>query len=197
MEVLTPGFYSDIFLVPKKDSSDLRMIHNLAIFNDRYLQPPPAFKMMTVRDMLTVVQPGDWLASLDLKDAYLHVPIHADFHRFLRFMLHGIHYEWMVLPFGISVAPWLFTRITSPMSLFLHRKGISFFPYLDDCLMTCQTLTSLPVQVEYVLEFLHTLGWIVNFDKSHLTPTQDLQYIGARLRTERGLVLPDCLYRVT
>ncbi|XP_041374747.1 uncharacterized protein LOC121387640 [Gigantopelta aegis] len=185
---LTPGFYSDIFLVPKKDSPELRMIHNLAVFNDHYLSPPPTFKMLTLRDIIAVIRPGDWLASLDLKDAYLHVPMHADFHHYLRFVLQGRHYEWTVLPFGISIAPWLFTRITTPMSRFLHRRGISFYPYLDDCLMRCHSKTGLTAHVAFIMDFLKQLGWIINIEKSRLAPTQSLQFIGAWLRPDLGLV---------
>ena len=46
MDHLTPRFYSE----------ELWMIHNLAVFNQWYLQSSPAFKMLTVC-------PGDWLAS--------------------------------------------------------------------------------------------------------------------------------------
>ncbi|XP_041354618.1 uncharacterized protein LOC121372380 [Gigantopelta aegis] len=40
LQHITPGFYSKIFLVPKKDSGDLCMIHNLAYFNLHHLEPP-------------------------------------------------------------------------------------------------------------------------------------------------------------
>lgn len=42
------------------------------------------------------------------------MPIHTSDRRFLRFYLNGMHYQWAVLPFGISTSPWLFTQITKP-----------------------------------------------------------------------------------
>ena len=34
---VSPGLYSRIFLVPKKSSTEMRMIHNLKVFNENYL----------------------------------------------------------------------------------------------------------------------------------------------------------------
>ena len=39
--------------------------------------------------VLLSVRPGDWMVSLDLKDAYLQVPMHPDSLKFLRFMVGG------------------------------------------------------------------------------------------------------------
>ncbi|XP_048255120.1 uncharacterized protein LOC124112582 [Haliotis rufescens] len=86
---ITPGFYSRIFLVPKKDSAELRMIHNLKSFNEFYLHKPPKFGMLTLADLKALIMAADWLASIDLKDAYLHVLIHSDHHRYLRFVFQG------------------------------------------------------------------------------------------------------------
>ena len=43
------GFYSRIFLVPKNNSSTMRMIHDLKVFNTHYLEPPPHFRMTSLR----------------------------------------------------------------------------------------------------------------------------------------------------
>ena len=69
------GFYSTYFLVPKKDGG-FRPVLNLREVN-ACLQVP-TFKMETLRSVIASVQPGDWLTSIDLKDAYLHVPMHPD-----------------------------------------------------------------------------------------------------------------------
>jgi hypothetical protein len=66
------GFYSSYFLVPKKDGS-ARPILNLKKLN--CFMAYKRFKMETLRSIIASVSPGVFLASLDLKDAYLHVPI--------------------------------------------------------------------------------------------------------------------------
>ena len=54
---------------------------------------------------MTVVSPGQWMASLDLKDTYFHVSIRVEHHRFLRFHWLGQTYPFQALPFGLSSAP--------------------------------------------------------------------------------------------
>ncbi len=61
------GFYSHYFLVPKKDGA-LRPILDLRPLN-RVLSKR-SFKMITLRQILSHIRPGDWFISVDLKDAY-------------------------------------------------------------------------------------------------------------------------------
>ena len=50
------------------------------------------------------------MVSLDLKDAYLQVPMHPESHKFLRFVTCGKIYQFKVLCFGLSTVPQVFTR---------------------------------------------------------------------------------------
>ena len=43
--------------------------------------------------------------SIDLKDAYLHIPINQDHQRWLRFHIKDQAYAFRCLPFGLSTAP--------------------------------------------------------------------------------------------
>ena len=89
--VLTPldqvriGYYSTYFLVPKSDGG-LRPILNL-YFNLNVSKT--SFKMQTLRSIMVVMQ-QQWMASVDLKDAYFHVPVVAVHHLFLRFNWMGM-----------------------------------------------------------------------------------------------------------
>ena len=47
-------------------------------------------------------QQGTVCAGLDLKVAFLHVPMSARVKKFLRFTWKGKLYEWQVLPFGLK-----------------------------------------------------------------------------------------------
>jgi hypothetical protein len=47
----------------------------------------------------------NWLAKLDLKDAYLAVPIVFHHRKFLRFKWGCDIFEFVSLPFGLSFAP--------------------------------------------------------------------------------------------
>ena len=81
-----PGFYSRIFLVPKKNGK-LRLIIDLSRLNT-FLEIQ-SFKMETANKVRQAIQPNDWAISLDLTDAYLHVPIHRQSRKYLRFFSQG------------------------------------------------------------------------------------------------------------
>ena len=79
---LSPGFYSRIFLVPKTDGS-YRPVFDLKSLN--HFVQKEKFKMTTPRTVTNAMHKGDWAVSIDLKDAYFHVPIHVRSRRLLRF----------------------------------------------------------------------------------------------------------------
>ena len=81
----------------------LRPVIDLSLLNLKVLKTP--FKMETLQSVLLSVQRGDWMVCLDLKDAYLQVPIHPDSRKYLRFIAFGQVYQFKVLCFGLSMAP--------------------------------------------------------------------------------------------
>ena len=64
----SPGFYSRLFVVMKASRS-WKPVINLSLLNLRVLKT--SFEMETLQSVLLSVQRGDWMVSLDLKDAYL------------------------------------------------------------------------------------------------------------------------------
>lgn len=95
------GFYSRIFLV-KKTLEKWRPILDLRKLNTYLIKQ--SFRMMSFQDILHLLNPGDFMATLDLEDAYFHVPIHPAHRRFLRFTVAKSHYQFTVLPFGLRSA---------------------------------------------------------------------------------------------
>ena len=126
-----PGYYSRIFLVPKKNGK-LRLIIDLSVLNHSVYTE--TFKMETQRKVRNTVQLNDWAFSLDLTDAYLHIPIHHRSCKYLRFTLRGRVYHFKALPFGLSTSPFVFTHLMIVIATFLRRRAITLHPYLDDWL---------------------------------------------------------------
>lgn len=185
----TPGFYCTFFLVPKKDGG-WRPVLNLKPLN-KFLSYQ-RFRMETPRSILSVLSRGEWLASLDLRDAYFHVPILPAHRPFLRFAFGKKVYQFRVLPFGLSTAPRVFTKMLAPIVGLIHQEGIRFFPYLDDCLLVAPSSHALQSQVSKAVSILQQAGFLVNWKKSLPVPSQDLQFIGMRIRPDLGMVfLPE------
>ena len=124
-----PGFYSRLLLV-EKASGGWRPVIDLSHLNE-FVQLTP-FKMETVASVLLSVREGDFLASLDLKDAYLQIPIHRSSRKLLRFTSEGTVYQFQALCFGLSTAPQVFTRVFAVVSAWAHSHGIRLLRYLDD-----------------------------------------------------------------
>ena len=106
------GFYNRLFLVP---NNRWRPILDLSTLNT-FLNTE-SFKMETPETIRTSLQLGKWVASIDFKDAYFHIPIHSQSRKYMRFHIQGqsrkymrFHiqsqsYQFKALPFGLSTAP--------------------------------------------------------------------------------------------
>ncbi|XP_016150619.1 uncharacterized protein [Sinocyclocheilus grahami] len=130
------GFYSRYFVVPKKDGGfrpilDLRRL-NLVLRVSK-------FKMLMVKSILSQVQSEDWFVTIDLKDAYFHIPIVKRHRKFLRFAFEGKAYQYCVLPIGLALAPRTFTKCMDASLAPLRLQGIRILNYLDDWLILAQS----------------------------------------------------------
>ena len=126
---------------------------------------------------------GDWMASVDLKEAYLQVPVHPASRHFLRFVFRDKVYQFKALCFGLSTAPQVFTRVMAPVSAILHSMGIRMRRYLDDWLVQSSSRESLLRDLQTVLRLCHELGIVVSPQKSNLVPSQVVQYLGVIIDT--------------
>ena len=82
------------------------------------------FQLGSIQSVLLSVSQGDWLASFDLREAYLPVPVHPASRHFLSFLLRDTVYQFQALCFGLSTTPQVFTWVMAPVSAILHSLGI-------------------------------------------------------------------------
>ena len=182
-----PGFYSRLFLV-EKATGGWRPVIDLSYLND-FVQLTP-FKMETVASVLLSVREGDFLASLDLKDAYFQIPIHGSSRKLLRFMSEGTVYQFKALCFGLSTAPQVFTRVFAAVSAWAHARGIRLLRYLDDWLVLSSSEKKAKESIRELLSLCRTLGIVINEKKSDLVPSQSAKYLGMTIDTGAGKVFP-------
>ena len=169
------GFYSSMFVVPKH-TGGLRPILNLKHVNC-YMHIP-SFKMPVIRHVQQLVQHGDCAFSIDLQDAYLHIPIVRYHHHFLQFVWHNVPHQWKVLPFGLATAPQVFTALTKAILFLCHHKGFCIVIYLDDILvLVCSKWVGKRAH-SFLCSLLVRLGLYINFSKSDLCHTQPFYFLG-------------------
>ena len=117
----SPGYYSCLFVVWKAMGS-WRPVIDLSLLN-RFVQPT-RFRMETNQLVHRALRRDNWMFSIDLKDAYLQVPVHPGSRRYLQFVKNGQVFQFKALCFGLSTAPQVFTRVMAPVLVILHGMGV-------------------------------------------------------------------------
>lgn len=168
-------FYSNIFIRPKKDES-VRVILNLKQFNESVHKIH--FKMETLKSAIAIIQPNDYFASIDLKDAYFSVLVNQKDRKYLRFIWEGKHYQFRTLPQGLSCSPRVFTKLLKPAFACLRSMGHSSVPYIDDSLLRAKTKEQCQANVSDTTRLMDRLGFTVHPKKSVFNPVQIIVFLG-------------------
>lgn len=174
------GFYSRFFLV-QKIVEKWRPILDLRELNSYLIKL--SFRMVSLQDILRLLNPGDYMATLDLEDAYFHVPIHPAHRKLLQFTVDKSHFQFKVLPFGLRSAPRIFTKVLAPVSVFLRKQRIQIFPYLDDWLVKVPSHLATEEAVGLCTQLFRQLGLQLNKEKLVLSPSRSAKFLGAVLDT--------------
>ena len=173
-------FVSHIYLRPKKDGSQ-RPIFNLKALNN-YVQYHH-FKMEGMPMVKNLLRTNDWLLKVDLKDAYLCVPMAKQHQKYLKFRWGEKLYQFQCLPFGLASAPRDFTKVMKPIVGLLRGLGVRMVVYLDDILLINQDPEILQREGKTLCHLLERLGFIVNMKKSVLVPSQKVEFLGMMVDT--------------
>lgn len=182
------GFLSTFFLTPKKGTMEWRPIINLKPLN-RFIRPR-RFRMETLKVILESLPKAVWAASIDLRDAYLHIPISSGHSRYLRFRYRGRTLEFTALPFGLSTSPRAFTRVTRAIAAYLRRRNIMIYMYLDDWLIVGRSEEETAQYLQTTCEVTRAVGFIINEEKSRFIPTQSPTFLGAVIDLRNGIAFP-------
>ena len=169
------GFYSSKFMVPKC-TGHLQSILNLKHFNC-YMHIS-SFKMPTPKQVQQLIQHGDYVFSIDIQDAYLHVPIVKHHCHFLHFVWHNVPYQWKVLTFGLATTPRVLMSLTKPILFLCCCKGLHIVIYLDDILVfVCSKWEGKRAHL-FLCSLLVCLGLHINFSKSDPHLSQTFTFLG-------------------
>ncbi|XP_070188787.1 uncharacterized protein [Littorina saxatilis] len=178
------GFYGRLFVIPKSSGGG-RPVLDLSPLN-KFLRTKQ-FRMETPASIRESIRPGDWATSVDLSDAYFHVLVHPKDRKWLRFRWRDKLLQFRALPFGLSLAPWAFTRIVREFCLSLRKRGIRIRAYwliLPTSFQVCNQHTQILVREA------NTLGFSVNSLKSELVPSQEFTFLGMDFNTVSQTVRP-------
>ena len=79
-----------------------------------------------------------WATSLDVTYPFLLVSVNASFQKNFCFVLDGTVYIFLKLPFGLTSAPWAFSRLMRPIKKTLMSRKVHVSAFLDDFMIAAQ-----------------------------------------------------------
>ena len=181
-------FQSQVFTIPKRDSLDRRWIMDLSILNDCI--KCPKFRMLTLREVRLLLPKGFWTVALDLQDGFWHLPVSRRKRPFLGFRYRGQFWQFRAMPFGLNIAPRLFTKVMAHMIKIIAAEGIFVLIYLDDLLIIAPTRDLCLAHMDKTLSILESFGWIINENKSRKLPAQIFDWLGVHFDLQTHTVCP-------
>jgi hypothetical protein len=169
-------FVSPFFLVTNNDGS-LRGILNVRTLNQDFLRTKK-FKMETLLKVLPLIREGDWFGSWDVRKGYYNIAVHPAFQKYFCFDFEGQRYMFKALVMGISVAPYIFSKLMGTIVKFARAAGIDVSFYLDDTLLRGATRFVAWRDLRVFGQLLELAGFLLHKDKSVYEPTQVIKYLG-------------------
>ena len=147
---------------------DLRHV-NLYVYKQK-------FKCEDLKVALSIISRGYSLFKFDLKSGYHHVEVFPEHRKFLAFRWgfgDGVicYFQFAVLPFSLSSAPCLFTKLFKPVIKMWRSNGIPKIVFLDDGLGRGATKLTAKIHSLKVHSDLIRFGFIVNLAKSRWDPS--------------------------
>ena len=184
-----PRICSPLSVVRNSEGKE-RLVLNLRYLN-RYLYKE-SFKYEDIRVALLLFQKGDYMFSFDLKSGYHHVDIHRQHWEFLGFSWgqgpNTGYYVFCVLPFGLSTACYLFTKLMRPLVKYWRQQGLRIVLYLDDGIVAVQGEQAALTASKAIQEDLNRAGLVANSSKCCWEPAQQCSWLGFNIDLAQGKI---------
>ena len=126
------------------------------------------FKYEDLRVAMLLLEKGDYIFSFDLKSGCHHVDIAKEHWKYLGFSWESRFYVFTVLPFGLSSACYIFTKLVRPLVRYWRERGLRFIVYLDDGLCAMDGESNALEASTLVQSTLSQAGFVANVKKVHL-----------------------------
>lgn len=175
------GFYNPIFVIPKKDGNGKRMILDCRKLNESVAKMH--FKMESLATLRDLLMPYDWMMIIDIKDAYYHVPLAEAVQNFFSAKVGNLNVKYVAMPMGLTSSPRIWTKLMKPVLAIIRGNGIRIVIFIDDCIILGDSKESCQQNGEFVLRTFIQLGFLINWEKSKLIPSQEVEFLGMIINT--------------
>ena len=183
-EVSGPSFCCNPLTVAT--GKKLRLVLDLRHVN-KFLQTFK-FRYENLKTLVKIFEPGFFFATFDLKNGYHHIAIHHTDTKYLGFAWESNgrtrYYEFVVLPFGLAPASYIFTKMLRPLIKKWRGSGIRSIVYLDDGILGAPSRRKTAHDCLAVRADLEDAGFLLNEEKSALQPSQTGEWLGFDVNTK-------------
>jgi len=157
-----------------------RLILDLRYVNQNIYKEKIKFEdWKVVKEFLS---PQGYMFKFDIKQGYHHIDISLEHQKFLGFswFLKGKvrYFVFTVLPFGLSPAPFIFTKTMRVLIKFWRENLIKIAIFIDDGIGTDKNFEKAKQDAMFVKKSLKLSGFVVNEEKSVWIPEQKLTWLG-------------------
>ncbi|KHJ81443.1 reverse transcriptase, partial [Oesophagostomum dentatum] len=157
----------------------LRLVLDLSHLNS--FVRVPRFKFEDVSKLIHVLPRGGYMSTFDFKSGYHHLKINPDHTKFLGFKWQGNLYQFLCLPFGLSSAPHIFTKILRPFIKKWRSAGLGIALYLDDGIVFASSRADCSRTVAIVKDDLSKAGFQFAENKCKWDPAQITNWLGFQI----------------
>jgi hypothetical protein len=165
-------FASSVILVKKKDNTYRFCVYYRHL---NALTVKTKFPVPIIDEFLDELSGTAWFTTLDLRARFHQIRMNPQDQHKTTFQTHHVHYEFRVMPFGLSGAPATFQSAMNSALAPLLRKGVLVF--FDDILVYNHTWAEHLHSLQQVLHILHQQRWYVKLSKCTFAK-QQIAYLG-------------------
>ena len=150
------------------------------------------FRMEDIRTAREIFDAGYFLFNFDLKSAYHHIEIFEEHKKYLGFQWEHKgqkkYYVFNVLPFGISSAAFIFTKVLRKVVQYWRSLGLKVIMYLDDGLAGATNFSEAVSISNLIRKDLLELGFVIAESKCEWYPKQTIVWLGFEWNTDIGIL---------
>ena len=190
-----PPYIVNPLTVSIQNSGKKRLILDLRLVNKHLWKQ--SIKYEDIKVALAFFEKGFHMIKFDLTSAYHFIEIfkpHTDYLGFCWTDVNGtnVYYKFLVLPFGLSSACHIFSKLCRPLVNKWRGEGKLVSMFLDDGFACAQEYEKTKTIGQDIKNDILKSGFVPNATKSIWVPVQILEFLGVVLDAIQGTIyIPD------